>query len=327
MPFKSLRNFHAAFPCGLHDTGLPVKSAEQAEYPIFAQESLDKLVQDILIPLFTGKRMQSLMSQNQGQQLQLPFVKDVLPELERMYKLELSHSGLSANVGSSTSTMHVITEFDDPLEPISEDEGQRLRKAHQKTTRDVLENAAQDVFKKHVVLFHAKEAGLDDKIAAQPMIKDGSARTWMFNAGLQATRDPRKHQSPFRMKAAMDEDYRNKCVKVYSALGSNSDTAFFVTGRNSAIARSINATLNKEVKPKARITTRRLEPDTDEFMKVCRCGDMKAGSLDPADTMYQVNKNYMNRGSGLKAGPRRFLPGNIALQNFSGIPFLKKAGQ
>ena len=84
MPFKSLRNFHAAFPCGLHDTGLPVKSAEQAEYPIFAQESLDKLVQDILIPLFTGKRMQSLMSQNQGQQLQLPFVKDVLPELERM---------------------------------------------------------------------------------------------------------------------------------------------------------------------------------------------------------------------------------------------------
>ena len=159
------------------------------------------------------------------------------------------------------------------------------------------------------------------------MIKDGSARTWMFNAGLSATRDPRKHQSPFRMKAACDEDYLQESVKIYSAVGDSSDTAFFVTGRNSAIAKSTVATLKKEVKPKARITMRRLEPDADEFMNVCRCADMKAGSLDPADTMYQVNKNYMKKGSGLKAGPRRFLPGNIALQNFSGIPFLKKAGQ
>ena len=91
-----------------------------------------------------------------------------------------------------------------------------------------------------------KEAGLDEKIAAQPMIRDGSARTWMFNAGLQATREPRKHHSPFRMKAAMDEDYMKTMVKIYSALGSSSDTAFFVTGRNSAIAKSIHATLKRK---------------------------------------------------------------------------------
>ena len=60
--------------------------AGKPTYPIFASECVDRLVQDVLLPLLVGKRHTCLL--NQTQPLSIQFVKEPLPELEKLYAVE-----------------------------------------------------------------------------------------------------------------------------------------------------------------------------------------------------------------------------------------------
>ena len=127
-----------------------------------------------------------------------------------------------------------------------------------------------------------------DKVAGLAMIKDGAVRLWSFNAGLQATQEPRKHQSIYRMKAAMEEDVMQTDVKIVSSLAGNADTSVWVCGRNIAIQRAIIHTLRSEIRPKPKLQVRRLEPNPEELLKLIRAADLARGTLDGADTMVQI---------------------------------------
>ena len=118
------------------------------------------------------------------------------------------------------------------------------------------------------------------------------------------------------MKASMDEDVMIADVKIVSSLAEGSDTTLFMCGRNAAIRKSMLFQIKKEIKPKPRIIMRKLEPDTEEFMKVIRSADCTTVSLDPADTMLHVTKRVAKGLSAVKAGPRRFVPGNTAFACF-----------
>ena len=63
-----------------------MKQEEVKDLPVFGQESLEQLVQEILAPLYQGKRHQALLGA-QGA-LSVPFVKDILADLELLYHAE-----------------------------------------------------------------------------------------------------------------------------------------------------------------------------------------------------------------------------------------------
>jgi len=54
-PFASLAAFNREFPAGIDEDGMPVDRSK--EYPIHACESLDMLVQELLLPTLLGKNM------------------------------------------------------------------------------------------------------------------------------------------------------------------------------------------------------------------------------------------------------------------------------
>ena len=64
-----------------------VPVAGKPTYPIFASEAIDKMAQDILLPLLVGKKHASLT--NQSQPLAISWVRELLPELDRLYSVEV----------------------------------------------------------------------------------------------------------------------------------------------------------------------------------------------------------------------------------------------
>ena len=314
-PFASFANFHANFPVNLKVTGVPVDASDRQEYPVFAQESVEKLTQNILIPLYTGKKMSTLMVGDKISPLQIGFVQDALPELDRMYKMELKPTHAHGDTG-----MPVNNSSYEALDEITEAEGLKLKKEFQRRSDEFMDDLALKILKQNVVFFHNGESGLLDKVAGLAMIKDGAVRLWSFNAGLQATQEPRKHHSIYRMKAAMDEDVMLTDVKIVASLAEKTDTSVWVCGRNNAIQRAIIQTLKSEMRPKPTLQVRRLEPNPEELLKVIRCADLSQGTLDAADTMIQITGKEGLR----KAGPRRFLVGNSAFLHFNDLPVMRK---
>lgn len=207
--FEDLEAFHKSWPAGLHPDGTAVDTSAVPAYPIFAQESLEKLVQEVLLPTLQGKRHNALMSG--GPALAVQYVKDALPELERLYAVETAPAmAKTGNRRPAGETNDGGREEDDDSDVgvISEEEGAALLKEYKKATDTLLNTMAEDFVSRNVIFFNREMHGksLAEKIGAQPMIQDGASRLWFFNAGLDCTRDPPRSMSPWRMKACVDED-------------------------------------------------------------------------------------------------------------------------
>ena len=115
--------------------------------------------------------------------------------------------------------------------PVSAAEAVQLENDFTKSKEDIVGKPADEFLERTVILFKYSD-GLDltDKISQQPMMKDGSARMFHYSAGLDATRDPRRKQSPLRMKASADEEHLKGCIKVTTAVMSEADSAYFISG-------------------------------------------------------------------------------------------------
>ena len=108
--------------------------APPCELPVFGQPSLEKIVQDILAPLYDGTRYQNLISVSRGTApLQVQFIKDLLPEIDGLYAKETVVVGYQkfhrdddvADAGHSDDEAGDAT-----CKDLSEEDVARLRKQH-----------------------------------------------------------------------------------------------------------------------------------------------------------------------------------------------------
>ena len=109
------------------------------------------------------------------------------------------------------------------------------------------------VLNQRVVLLSHDSTNLVDKITSQTMVKDGAARLWSFNAGLDTTKDPpRSTSSPYRMKASVDEQHLKDAVTMTAACMTEADTAIFIAGRNALVEKDLFREL-ASIKPRLAI--------------------------------------------------------------------------
>ena len=174
-----------------------------------------------------------------------------------------------------------------------------------------------------VFLSHEDTApSMIEKVTAQPMMKDGAARLWSFNPGLDATKDPPRRVTPIRMKASMDEKHMKDAVTMVATCMTDADTAVFLTGRNALIEKDIRKEL-LSIKPKLSVKQLAMEPDSEQYLQVIRIDSNRAGTVDPREIYYQVTKSQQGRKK--KGTSRRFVTGNTAFKTMSHLPVLRKA--
>lgn len=121
--FRSLMTFHEKYPFGRALDGAPSDTVKPT-MPIYASEVLDKLMSEILWPLFTSKKHGSLTGG--GGALGIPFVKDLLPTLEQMYSSELAAAAMRARLDAGESPQPVLTHV------VTQQEADGLKKAYAK---------------------------------------------------------------------------------------------------------------------------------------------------------------------------------------------------
>ena len=102
-----------------------VQVTATASYPLFAQESLDKLLNEILIPMYVYKKHSGLLGG--GSPLGVPFVKNLLAELENTYAQEQARESMSAV--SSSGGSGVPDSESTSLEPVTEEEAAALKRS------------------------------------------------------------------------------------------------------------------------------------------------------------------------------------------------------
>lgn len=257
--FQNIRKFHETFTVGLAMDGNPVDShLHPRDFPMFAQESLDKLINIILVPIMTHKKHSSLTTT--GSCLGIGFIKEALPEIDQLYQLEVTAKASTAAVGQVAHEGTSAANTEDSV--VSESEGVLLEKEWAKREEGILTEMAGEVLRKSVVILRHDERDLLTKLANQPCMSDGAARMWMWNAGCQATKDPARHISPYRMKASMDETSLHWCFDAMTKTMADADVGLFLAGRN----RNIYGEILREVrttKPRLRMLERTLEPDED----------------------------------------------------------------
>ena len=84
----------------------------------------------------------------------------------------------------------------------------------------------------------------------------------VWNAGLQATKDPAAKTSPYRMKASMDDTSLAWCVDAMVKSMADTDIGLFLSGRNKNIYSEILREF-RAIKPRLKCLERTLEPDED----------------------------------------------------------------
>ena len=311
--FKSLAAFHTAFPAGRDWDGNELPE-EKPKFPIFGSESLDKLGLDILIPLHTFKRHSSLTGTTAA--LAVPFVKDLLPELEQLYKID-ECAGQDSMAGNMPEQHVPIEEV-----PISAGESEVLQQEYNIAQAKLYDEFAEEHLAKNVLKLNYEEPHLFDKISTQPMIGEGSARLFMYNAGTDCTKDPPRYCSPYRMKAAADEDHLDFAVGCMAKLLSDADSGIFISGRNNLIMRDMKRQISA-LKPKVGVKELEMEPDEAQFMAHIRIDSNKMGSIDTKDPYLHIVKSsrvWKSR----RSVPRRFVPGNTAFKKMAPLPVLSK---
>lgn len=319
-PFASMKAFHTAFPVGRKMDGTEIPPDSKADAPIFAAESLDKLVSDILLPVMLGKKTAALVGYNTP--LAVPFIKDLLPELEHLYKMEMAAINAKQAAGKTNDDVDgAMCSGVAEEEFVSEQEGQELKAAFDKAIGTAYGEMAAEYVARTVMLVTWRQSVLST-ISEQPMMKDGTARLWSFNAGLDATKNPNKSISTWRMKAAIDEDHW-ACAfdTIVKSLG-QADTAIVLSGRNSLFLKEVKKNFG-DVKPKVGVKELEIEPDEGQVAKLLRLESNSYGSVDLSEKYLQVVKDpkaWRSR----RSEERRFVGGNTAFRKMSNTPVLLK---
>ena len=76
-------------------------------------------------------------------------------------------------------------------------------------------------------------------LCGHPLTKDGAAKLFSWQAGLDATTGPTGRASIYRMKAAADETRMDSAIDIMSKLIRDLDSTLFFSGRNTLIAKDL----------------------------------------------------------------------------------------
>lgn len=177
-PFVSIRTFHEHYPIGLGMDGQEITS-EPPDFPMFASETLDRLLNTILVPIMTHKKHSSLTTT--GGALSIPFIKECLPEIEQLYKVEVQAKVSAAEADPQASSSGASAEAAGTATVIvTPGEGARLEREWEKQELDIIETMAEELLRKNVVILRHDERELLTKLTNQPCMSDGSMRMWVF---------------------------------------------------------------------------------------------------------------------------------------------------
>ena len=291
-----------------------------ASYPLFAQESLDKLLNEILIPMYVFKKHSGLLGG--GSPLGVPFVKNLLTELENTYAQEQARESMSAV--SSSGRAGVPDSESTSLEPVTEEEAAALKKEFATKQQTLLLEMGSAYLSCNVLLLSWSDPNLEATLCSHPLMKDGAAKLFSWMAGLDATKDPPGKMSIYRMKASADETRVASSVDLTSKLLREADSAIFLSGRNQLLHKDMKKAI-QSLKPKVGLKEMTLVPDEAELLKALHGEGRNAyGSIDASEQYIHVAKNnklWKER----RPTQRRFVPGNTAFKNMTGLPILDKA--
>lgn len=294
--------------------------AATESYPLFAQESLDKLLNEILIPMYVFKKHSGLLGG--GSPLGVPFVKNLLTELENTYAQEQARESMSAV--SSSGRAGVPDSESTSLEPVTEEEAAALKKEFATKQQTLLMEMGSAYLSCNVLLLSWSDPNLEATLCSHPLLQDGAAKLFCWSAGLDATKDPPGRMSVYRMKASADEARMASSVDLTSKLLKEADSAIFLSGRNQLLHKDMRKAI-QSLKPKVGLKEMTLVPDEAELLKALHGEGRNAyGSIDASEQYIHVVKNnklWKER----RPTQRRFVPGNTAFKNMSGLPILDKA--
>ncbi len=312
--FMTLKQFHDKYPVGFKLDGEPITD-DVPLFPIHAHESLDRLVQEILLPLLLYKKHSSLVGSGLATPLSIGFIKEILPELEQAC---ISENAISTPASASQNDETV--ELD---KPVSQEEGEHLKQQFLSQQDALMDTMAEEFLSKNVVFltWGVGDVKLLASINDQPMLADGASTLFLYNAATSITKDPPGYTSSYRMKSACDENQLNFAMEATSKLLTDAHAGVFISGRNALVYKEMRK-LAGAMKPKLNVKELTYETDEDEFMAVVRAETTRVGTIDTKDP-YLVLQKPSKVARTKKGVPRRFLPGNTAFKT-SKVPIVKR---
>lgn len=105
-----------------------------------------------------------------------------------------------------------------------------------------------------------------EELSAHALLKDGAAKLFAWNAGLDATKDPAGKMSCYHMKASADEERMTQSIDITARQPGEADAAIFTSGKNNLIAKGLKKTLTQR-KPKLGVKELSMEPDETTYLQ------------------------------------------------------------
>ena len=205
---------------------------------------------------------------------------------------------------------------------ITSEEGQFLEKQVQEKMQSIMDDLVVEQLNRSCVFLRLDENNLVGNLTNQTLIKDGSTKVWIWQAGLQATRDPPRRVSPLKMKASASEENLRFAVDTFSRCLGDSDVGLFLSGKNLHVWQAIRKELS-QLKPRPAMRELSLDVDEQQLVKRIRLGS-RIGSVETSETYMMIMKNSKSFAK-LRSGPRRFCGGNSAFKRMSNAPILEKS--
>lgn len=120
---------------------------------------------------------------------------------------------------------------------------------------------------------------LQNDVLEHTLVRDGTARMWMFSGGLDTAKDPPKYASAMRMKGSIDEEHLRTAVDTMAKGMGDGDVGLWISGRNVLIAKEMKRNLSA-LRPRLGIKELAMEADEEQFLSQIRVDGNNAGSID-----------------------------------------------
>ncbi|MDA8584050.1 hypothetical protein N9L68_07435 [bacterium] len=131
------------------------------------------------------------------------FVKEALPTLDAFYAIDAANNNKTKTVvrRNTSDPADDASFLSTATSMISDEEGKALNKEYEEPTVRIQKDIATEYLSKQIIFFNWSTPGLSEKIAMQPMLSDGNPSLWFFNAGTDATKDPKSRGNYIKMKS------------------------------------------------------------------------------------------------------------------------------
>ena len=133
---------------------------------------------------------------------QVPFVQEVLPELDRLYASERQPTAAAGGSrrlcpagGSAPLEAGGFAPPDQNAAALSDEQVARFRQTYNTQYKEVLKQLTQEFIEKHVVQLHHGEINLPDKIYAPAFMRDGTQKLFWFHGGTDCRKEPQSTQA------------------------------------------------------------------------------------------------------------------------------------